>query len=181
LEEERRLAYVGITRARKRAHIINAANRQVYGQWTAALPSRFIAELPEAHVETRSTLSGGPSLWRAALEGGDPFADVQRGTGRGPGWDRAKSQAGGWAAGGSNGGGRDFGPRNPPPREQSWREARVSAVSLTPAPGYRRGTKVFHAKFGEGVVFHVDGNKLEIDFPAAGRKRVLDSFVSAVT
>jgi DNA helicase-2/ATP-dependent DNA helicase PcrA len=39
---------------------------------------------------------------------------------------------------------------------------------------------VFHAKFGEGVVFHVDGNKLEIDFPAAGRKRVLDSFVSVV-
>ena len=54
----------------------------------------------------------------------------------------------------------------------------MSAISLAPAPGFRRGTKVFHAKFGEGVVFHVDGNKLEIDFPAAGRKRVLDSFVS---
>ncbi|WP_439546650.1 ATP-dependent helicase [Sandarakinorhabdus sp.] len=184
LEEERRLAYVGITRARKRAHIINAANRQVYGQWTAALPSRFIAELPEGHVETRSTLSGGPSLWRAALEGGDPFADVQRGgdrsIGRGPGWDRAKSQTG-WATGSASGGGRDFGPRtSTPPREQSWREARVSAVSLAATPAIRRGTKVFHAKFGEGVVFHVDGNKLEIDFPAAGRKRVLDSFVSVV-
>ena len=166
LEEERRLAYVGVTRARRRAHIINAANRQVYGQWTAALPSRFIAELPADHVTQRSTMSGGPSLWRAALEGGDPFAHISRGTGRGPGWDRA--------AVAQSGPGRDFGPRSlTPPRE-----ARVSAVSLAPNPAFRRGTRVFHAKFGEGTVFHVDGNKLEIDFPAAGRKRVLDSFVT---
>ena len=185
LEEERRLAYVGITRARVRAHIINAANRQVYGQWTAALPSRFIAELPEAQVETRSTLSGGPSLWRAALDGGDPFADMQRGSGRGPGWERAARGAG---AGGGLGDRiaatrqqRDFGPRGmAAPREAGtgWREARVSAVSLRPAPAFRRGLKVFHARFGEGVIVHVDGNKLEIDFPEAGRKRVLDSFVS---
>jgi DNA helicase-2/ATP-dependent DNA helicase PcrA len=167
LEEERRLAYVGITRARAQAHIINAANRQVYGQWTAALPSRFIAELPDAHVEARSTLSGGPSLWRAALAGGDPFADVGRGTGRGPGWNRAQ-QDGGWN--------RDFGPRSAAPP----REARVSAVSLAPSPAIRRGCRVFHARFGEGDVVHVDGNKLEIDFGAAGRKRVLDSFVTLV-
>ena len=172
LEEERRLAYVGITRAKLRAHIINAANRQVYGQWTAALPSRFIAELPNDHVAARSTMSGGPSLWRAALEGGDPFAHLARGSdrsiGRGPGWDRA-------ASGGTSGSsfGRDFGPRSTTPRE-----ARVSAVSLAPSPIIKRGARVFHAKFGEGTVFHVDGNKLEIDFPAAGRKRVLDSFVS---
>jgi DNA helicase-2/ATP-dependent DNA helicase PcrA len=58
-------------------------------------------------------------------------------------------------------------------------EARASAVSvgLAPKPGVKVGTRVFHAKFGEGQVVHVDGNKLEIDFPAAGRKRVLDSFV----
>ncbi|WP_310474050.1 UvrD-helicase domain-containing protein [Sandarakinorhabdus sp.] len=169
LEEERRLAYVGITRARLRAHIINAANRQVYGQWTAALPSRFIAELPESHVMARSTMSGGPSLWRAALEGGDPFAHLQRGTGRGPGWDRAAQGGGNFA----NRSDRDFGPRSAAPKE-----ARVSAVSFSPSPAIRKGARVFHAKFGEGTVFHVDGNKLEIDFAAAGRKRVLDSFVS---
>jgi DNA helicase-2/ATP-dependent DNA helicase PcrA len=174
LEEERRLAYVGITRARRTAHIINAANRQVYGQWTAALPSRFIAELPDAHVEARSTLSGGPSLWRAALAGGDPFADVARGTGRGPGWMRARGDAARPDAGGWN---RDFGPRGSAPP----REARVSAVSLAPTPGYRRGARVFHARFGEGEVVHVDGNKLEIDFGAAGRKRVLDSFVTPIS
>jgi DNA helicase-2/ATP-dependent DNA helicase PcrA len=85
LEEERRLAYVGITRARKRAHIINAANRQVYGQWTAALPSRFIDELPAEHVLARSTMSGGPSLWRAALEGGACAARHRSRAGLGPG------------------------------------------------------------------------------------------------
>jgi DNA helicase-2/ATP-dependent DNA helicase PcrA len=164
LEEERRLAYVGITRARRTAHIINAANRQVYGQWNAALPSRFIAELPDAHVTARSTMSGGPSLWRAALAGDDPFADVGRGTGRGPGWNRAAQQMGG---------GRGFGPGATVPKE-----ARVSAVSLAPSPAVKRGARVFHARFGDGVVVHVDGNKLEIDFGPAGRKRVLDSFVS---
>ncbi|MBU6167268.1 MAG: UvrD-helicase domain-containing protein [Alphaproteobacteria bacterium] len=173
LEEERRLAYVGITRARVRAHVLHAANRQVYGQWNAALPSRFVAELGQAHVDERSTLSGGPSLWRAALAGGDPFADMARGTGRGPGWDRARGS--GWeAARQDQRGSRDFGPRSAAPA----REARVSSISLTPAPGFKRGSQVFHAKFGEGTVFHVDGNKLEIDFPAAGRKRVLDSFVT---
>ena len=167
LEEERRLAYVGITRARRTAHIINAANRQVYGQWTAALPSRFIAELPDAHVASRSTLSGGPSLWRAALAGDDPFGDIGRGTGRGPGWNRAAQQ------GAAQQGGSRFGPRGAVPRE-----ARVSAVSLAPSPAVRKGARVFHARFGDGVVVHVDGNKLEIDFGAAGRKRVLDSFVT---
>ena len=54
LEEERRLAYVGLTRARHRAFITFAANRQVYGQWQTALPSRFIDELPPEHVVHRS-------------------------------------------------------------------------------------------------------------------------------
>jgi DNA helicase II / ATP-dependent DNA helicase PcrA len=119
-------------------------------------------------------MSGGPSLWRAALEGGDPFAHLSRGSdrsiGRGPGWDRAAQSQ----ASSGSGVGRDFGPRG----TAAPREARVSAVSLAPSPTIRRGARVFHAKFGEGTVFHVDGNKLEIDFPAAGRKRVLDSFVS---
>ncbi|MGI4879326.1 MAG: ATP-dependent helicase, partial [Janthinobacterium lividum] len=89
LEEERRLAYVGITRAKRAATISHAANRRIYGQWTSSIPSRFVSELPLDHVDVTSTMSGGPSLWRAALGGGDPFADVTRGSGRGPGWGRA--------------------------------------------------------------------------------------------
>nr|WP_114950703.1 UvrD-helicase domain-containing protein [Sphingosinicella terrae] len=163
LEEERRLAYVAITRARRRCIILHAANRRIYGQWTSSIPSRFVAELPDEHVEQETTMSGGESLWRANWsERADPFADVARGTGRGPGWQRA-------AAGG--------GFERTPPRVI---EARASAVSFG-NPGRSDiavGQRVFHQKFGYGQVAEVEGNKLEIDFEQSGRKRVIDSFVT---
>jgi DNA helicase-2/ATP-dependent DNA helicase PcrA len=168
LEEERRLAYVGITRARKTATILHAANRRVYGQWTSSIPSRFIAELPEDAIQVTNTMSGGPSLWRAALGASDPFADVGRGTGRGPGWQRASGSSG--APPGALGGRG----RLPAPIE-----ARASAVSFAqPGRGdVAVGARVFHTKFGYGAVTAIDGNKLEIDFEKAGSKRVLDSFI----
>ena len=86
LEEERRLMYVGITRAKRQATISHAANRRIYGQWTSSIPSRFVGELPEDAVAVTNTMQGGASLWRAALSASDPFADVTRGAGRGPGW-----------------------------------------------------------------------------------------------
>jgi len=163
LEEERRLAYVAITRARRRCIILHAANRRIYGQWTSSIPSRFVTELPEAHIEAESTMTGGASLWRANWsERADPFADVARGTGRGPGWQRAVS-------------GGHF--ERTPTRVL---DVKASAVSLG-NPGrsdIALGQRVFHSKFGYGVVAEIEGNKLEIDFEKAGRKRVLDSFVS---
>jgi DNA helicase II / ATP-dependent DNA helicase PcrA len=174
LEEERRLAYVGVTRARRSATISHAANRQVYGQWTAAIPSRFIAELPAANIDVTSTMSGGPSLWRAALagagRGGDPFGDVSRGTGRGPGWARAAGPGGfGEAALGGRG-------------RPATLDVRASAVSvgLKGRSDVAVGSKVFHSKFGKGVITAIDGNKLEIDFDHAGAKRVLDSFIEVM-
>ena len=161
LEEERRLAYVAITRARRKCFIFHAANRRIYGQWTSSIPSRFVAELPDAHIEQETSMSGGESLWRANWsERADPFADVARGATRGPGWRRAVS--GGFE-------------RNPP----QVREARASAISLgNPGRGdIALGQRVFHSKFGYGLVAEIEGNKLEIDFEHAGRKRVLDSFV----
>ncbi len=169
LEEERRLAYVGITRAKRSATISHAANRQIYGQWTAAIPSRFISELPQAHIDVTSTMSGGPSLWRAALNssgmGGDPFGDVARGSGRGPGWARAATQGG-------------FQPMARGPVI----DARASAVSvgLKGRDDVVIGARVFHSKFGNGLVTAIDGNKLEIDFEQAGAKRVLDSFIEVL-
>ncbi|HEX9931845.1 MAG TPA: UvrD-helicase domain-containing protein [Allosphingosinicella sp.] len=163
LEEERRLAYVAITRARRKCFIFHAANRRIYGQWTSSIPSRFVAELPEPHVEHEQTMTGGESLWRANWsERADPFADVSRGTGRGPGWQRA-----------ATGGGFE----RTPPRVM---EVRASAISLgNPGRGdIALGQRVFHSKFGYGTVAEIEGNKLEIDFEHAGRKRVLDSFVS---
>ncbi|WP_404339055.1 ATP-dependent helicase [Sphingomonas sp. MMS12-HWE2-04] len=174
LEEERRLAYVAITRARRLATILHAANRRIYGQWTSSLPSRFVAELPAEHVDQESTMSGGESLWRANWsERSDPFADVARGTGRGPGWQRAagidaKNPSGGFTA-------RTF--TREPARVL---ESRASAVSFgaKPRADLSLGQRVFHQKFGYGMIAEIEGNKLEIDFEVAGRKRVMDSFVS---
>ena len=162
LEEERRLAYVAITRARKRCTILHAANRRVYGQWQSAIPSRFIAELPPEHVEQENTMGGGESLWRANWSTvSDPFADVGRGTGRGPGWQRASQTA-----------------YDPAPKRIV--EARGSAVSLgnKGRSDLAIGMRIFHEKFGYGLIQDIEGNKLEVEFETAGAKRVLDSFVT---
>src|SRR4029078_8255764 len=75
LEEERRIAYVAITRAKRRCTILHAANRRIYGQWTSSIPSRFLAELPKAHIDEQTTMTGGESLWRAQWAArGDRFA-----------------------------------------------------------------------------------------------------------
>ncbi len=162
LEEERRLAYVAITRARRHCTIFHAANRQIYGQWTSSIPSRFVGELPPEHINSQTSMSGGESLWRANWsERADPFAHVLRGTGRGPGWQRASS--GGYTS--------------TPTRIV---EARGSAVSLgnKGRNDVAIGMRVFHTKFGYGKIAEIEGNKLEIEFETAGRKRVLDSFVT---
>jgi DNA helicase-2/ATP-dependent DNA helicase PcrA len=172
LEEERRLAYVAITRARRRAIILHAANRRIYGQWTSSIPSRFVNELPDAHIEQENSMSGGESLWRANWsERADPFADVARGTGRGPGWQRA---AGVMPNGGT------FTSRTFTREPSRVVESRASAVSIgnKGRNDLSVGMRVFHQKFGYGEIAEIEGNKLEIDFETAGRKRVMDSFVS---
>ena len=169
LEEERRLAYVAITRARRRCTISHAANRRIFGQWTSSIPSRFLAELPKPHIFEETTMTGGESLWRAQWsERTDPFAHLgpaqaMRASTRGPGWQRAS---------------RD-GRFNAEPQRVI--EARASAISLgnTGRTDLAVGQRVFHGKFGYGTIAAVEGNKLEIDFEHAGRKKVLDSFVTA--
>jgi DNA helicase-2/ATP-dependent DNA helicase PcrA len=164
LEEERRLAYVAITRARRLATILHAANRRIYGQWTSSIPSRFVGELPKDHIDEESTMSGGASLWRANWsEHADPFAHVGRGTGRGPGWQRAAAPSSTFTTA--------------PKRVV---ESRASAVSLgnKGRDDLSLGMRVFHQKFGYGEIVEIEGNKLEIEFEQAGRKRVMDSFVS---
>jgi DNA helicase-2/ATP-dependent DNA helicase PcrA len=162
LEEERRLAYVAITRARRKATVLHAANRRIYGQWTSSLPSRFVGELPKEHIDEETTMTGGESLWRAQWsERADPFAHVARPS-RGPGWQRATRTT-----------------YNPEP--QRIIEARASAVSLgnQGRTDLALGQRVFHGKFGYGKIVAQEGNKLEIEFEHAGLKKVLDSFVSA--
>jgi DNA helicase-2/ATP-dependent DNA helicase PcrA len=166
LEEERRLAYVAITRARRRCTITHAANRRIYGQWTSSIPSRFIEELPAEHIEQETTLTGGASLWHANWsEREDPFAHLsasrpERSSSRGPGWQRALAT--GYET-----------------RPARLRETTRSAASFAAKPrtDVAIGARVFHDKFGYGTVTDQEGNKLEIEFEKAGMKRVIDSFV----
>ena len=167
LEEERRLAYVAITRAKRRCTILHAANRRIFGQWTSSIPSRFIEDLPEDFITTESTMTGGASLWRANWsESEDPFAHVSsnrpdRSGARGPGWQRALS------------GGYDTTPKRLAEPGRS-----AASFAAQPRMDIALGARVFHDKFGYGCVTGQEGNKLTIEFEKAGEKRVLDSFVS---
>jgi len=166
LEEERRLAYVAITRARRRCTVLHAANRRIYGQWTSSIPSRFVQELPAEHVDAETTLTGGASMWRANWsESEDPFAHVSqtrpdRSQTRGPGWQRALAT------------GYDT-------VQKRIAEPGRSAASFAAKPrgDIDVGARVFHEKFGYGEVVGQEGNKLEIEFDGGGIKRVIDSFV----
>ncbi|NKB26528.1 MAG: AAA family ATPase [Rhodobacteraceae bacterium] len=165
LEEERRLAYVGITRAEEVCTISFAANRRVYGQWQSALPSRFIDELPADHVEvlTPSGLQGGmygAAGMAPAGESGIAERVAQADGYNSPGWKRlqARSQARGMSQ----------------PREASNIVIDASATS-----SFLEGDRVFHTKFGYGAVFGIEGDKLDIRFDKAGEKKVVAKFVVA--
>ncbi|MBX9897316.1 MAG: UvrD-helicase domain-containing protein [Qipengyuania sp.] len=166
LEEERRLGYVAITRARRRCTILHAANRRIFGQWTGSIPSRFVDELPEDAVVRETTLTGGASLWRANWsETEDPFAHVardapQRNLARGPGWQRALATG-----------------YDPTPKRLAEPGRSAASFAAKPRADIAIGARVFHDKFGYGEVLDQEGNKLEIAFEQSGNKRVLDSFV----
>ena len=150
LEEERRLAYVGITRARKLASVTFAANRRIYGQWQSSLPSRFVEELPRDHIERAGELG--------ISQGG--FADEQSsfvakgGQGYGAGWKRAQARK----------------------KEDDL----VFAPARVSSSGLQVGQRIFHQKFGYGKIKSLDGDKLDIQFEKAGLKKVMASFVETV-
>ena len=147
LEEERRLAYVGLTRARKIAVVSHVANRRVYGNWTASIPSRFIDELPDDHVEKEGGVAmerhraamGAPSVFAS------PFGLAARRVAPTP----RIYETGSW--------------------EIAERPARRERIAV--------GQRVFHQKFGYGRVLAVEDDRLDIEFEKAGTKRVLDRFV----
>ncbi len=161
LEEERRLAYVGLTRARQRVRASFAANRRVHGSWQSALPSRFLSEIPESHVETilDEGFYGGASGFRDNA-GGAAFASTYGS----PGWKRAQANR---AASG--------GVRARPPIIEA--QAYAMQTSDPESSQFSVGERVFHQKFGYGRVSFVEGNKLTVNFDHSGDKRVIDQFV----
>ena len=182
LEEERRLAHVGITRARRHAKIMFASNRRIHGMWQSSMPSRFIDDLPESAVELAEAASSfGQGGYGASRFDRQPSFTSTYAT---PGWQRAQTakaaaahggpaQAGRWGADAGGSGSRMQGQRTAP----KLIEGELIAKSSAPASEFGVGARVFHIKFGPGDVFAVDGNKLTVDFDKAGRKMVLDAFV----
>jgi DNA helicase-2/ATP-dependent DNA helicase PcrA len=194
LEEERRLAHVGLTRARKRAKIYFATNRRMHGLWQTNIPSRFLDELPEAHVEVTEAQGGfggyggyGASRFDATTSFGSNYTT--------PGWQRAQAKKGGgfsetgsrYAAHDDSDGFDDASSPSPwRARDESPRrlpltiEGELVAKSTGTVSAFTLGDRVFHQKFGNGNVTAIDGNKLTIQFDRAGEKRVVDSFVERV-
>jgi DNA helicase-2/ATP-dependent DNA helicase PcrA len=156
LEEERRLAYVGLTRARRRAYVSFAANRRIHGQWQSSARSRFIDELPKDHIE----FNAEPGLGGTAAGG----------------WAAASRWGSSWGV--AAGGDRPL--THTPPRPAMLFDSvrappRFSEVRKV--GGFAVGDRVFHQKFGYGTVRAVEENKLAIEFEHAGDKKVMDAFV----
>jgi DNA helicase II / ATP-dependent DNA helicase PcrA len=155
LEEERRLAYVGITRAEQLCTISFAANRRVYGQWQSQLPSRFVDELPGDHVEvlTPPGLYGGIGAgfggtgFGSAVEERASKADVYNS----PGWRRL----------------------------QSAERSQPKLVHGTVVPEFEVGARVFHQKFGYGIVASADGDKLFVEFEKSSARHVMAAYLQA--
>ncbi|MCF1492617.1 AAA family ATPase [Agrobacterium vitis] len=182
LEEERRLAYVGLTRAKRRCHLWFVSNRRIHGLWQSTMPSRFLDELPPAHVEVAEveTSYGGygrGGYGQSRFDKQEPFTNSYST----PGWKRA--QANKTDATRDNWGSRSghaverIGYGESGPRGQTI-DGQLVAKSTSNEPSkFTVGDRVFHIKFGNGNVSVVEGNKLTIDFDRAGQKRVLDGFV----
>ena len=147
LEEERRLAYVGLTRARKRVYLSFAANRRIYNQWQSNIPSRFLDELPADHVEvdTETGLYSGAQGGTSGLREAGTFQ-----------WQGADGY---------------------PTQSTRTLEGKASVIANEPM-AFVAGARVFHQKFGYGLVLSAEGDRLEVSFDKAGRKKVMASFVT---
>jgi DNA helicase-2/ATP-dependent DNA helicase PcrA len=169
------------------------------GSWSSTIPSRFVDELPEPHVEVAEATGFGGFAGYGNV-GGSRFDQTETfGSSYGtPGWQRARSRRGGnfrsggdFGSGGHGGGFRDAGPTyaaKPAPaaggaprrRAPVTIEGELVAKSTGTVSAFSIGDRVFHQKFGNGNVRHVEGNKLVVDFDHAGEKNVVDSFVARV-
>lgn len=150
LEEERRLAYVGITRARKKCFISHASNRRIHGQWQNSLPSRFVSELPDAHI----------------IEQGEAGLYNRK--------SQEETHTPSWRTGNTNHLSEILERRA---QQNSQMTDNSSKPVNNGNTGINIGDRVFHQKFGYGRVLKRDNNKLEVAFEKAGTKKVMENFV----
>ena len=153
LEEERRLAYVGLTRARQRIDISHAANRRIHNLWQSTIPSRFVEELPKDQIEVTSEVSGHGGFGQYGVVNqstGDEWVNPTTG---GPGWQRFQKHL------------------NEPKTIEGM------ALPVNEVESFSPSDRCFHQKFGMGTIEAVDGDHLTISFDHAGTKRVMVQFV----
>ena len=153
LEEERRLAYVGVTRAKKKASIYYAANRRMHNQWISSIPSRFVTELPEENIETDlSNYAGEKELFRE-----QEYIDFDQSEYETPGWERARFES--------------------KSRTIEHKNSENYVVNDSP---FELNENVTHKKFGKGIILSIDGKKLTINFGSKGTRKVMENFVEKV-
>lgn len=164
LEEERRLAYVAITRARKKLYLTNAFTRQIFGQSSANPPSRFIGEIP---LELRKGIGMGSAGFS------------------GSGWEKRGSRRGIAGSGSEAGGGRVFGQSSASgsrPRQQTRSAVKPEAQKKAAAKmTFTKGDTVDHKVFGRGTITKVDGDTLHVRFSRTGQtKKLLKDYAPIV-
>ena len=164
LEEERRLAYVGMTRAREGIEISFAANRRLYGTWQSSIPSRFVSELPADQIEDMSEIGLYSGNQRMLYEHHDEnqsiddiFGGNQQWQKYGPGFARRKQ--------------KDY-------MSKPLIAGEGYVVDRSQPTLFSSDERVFHQKFGMGTVTAVDGDKVDINFDHAGAKKVIARFLS---
>ena len=164
LEEERRLAYVGMTRAREGIEISFAANRRLYGTWQSSIPSRFVSELPADQIENMSEIGlypGNQPMFQETYDANQSIDDVFGGNKQwqkyGPGFSRRK-------------------------QKDNISKLLIAGegyvVDRSQPSLFSIDERVFHQKFGMGTVTAVDGDKVDINFDHAGTKKVIARFLS---
>jgi DNA helicase-2/ATP-dependent DNA helicase PcrA len=154
LEEERRLAYVGLTRARQRIDISHAANRRIHNLWQSTIPSRFVEELPKDQIEVTSEVSGHGGFGQYGVVNQSTGDEWVSSTTGGPGWQRFQKHL------------------NEPKTIEGM------ALPVNEVESFSPSDRCFHQKFGMGTIEAVDGDHLTISFDHAGTKRVMAQFVA---
>ena len=150
LEEERRLAYVGVTRAKKKASIYYAANRRMHNQWISSIPSRFVTELPEENIETDlSNYAGEKELFKE-----QEYIDFDQSEYETPGWERARFES----------------------KSKTIEHKNSENYVVNDSP-FELNENVTHKKFGKGIILSIDGKKLTINFGSNGTRKVMENFV----
>lgn len=173
-EEERRLAYVGITRAGALCTISYAQSRKLYGQWQILMPSPFISELPEEHIDNLNitkdcdvssdmehTGQDFHQIFSAYLDQTTQDAEDHRLDGyKSPGWQRLKRRI-------------TYGKNT----QYLKNKGRDNTIKSKENHNFIAGMRVFHSKFGYGIIMDIEGTHLEIDFDHSGKKNIMADYV----